>query len=99
MNERTEVWLRFIGYKLAEVVGAGVLSIGSYFIGRLMNSWLPKENQVTGWFIWWLTGFFGLIVTVAIVGVGVVWIMKNWELANEHTIERRRIIQQKKRKR
>jgi hypothetical protein len=85
MNERTEVWLRFFGYKLAELVGIGILSIGSYYIGKLMNSWMPKESQVTGWLILWFTGLFGLLMLILAVGLITIWIIKNWEWATEHT--------------
>lgn len=95
MNERAEIWLRFIGYKVAELVGVGVLSIGSYYLGKLMNSWMPEEIQVTGWFILWFTGLFGLLALVALVGLGLLFIVKNWEWATESTIERRRLKKQK----
>jgi hypothetical protein len=85
MNERTEIWLRFFLYKIFELVGIGIVSIGAYYIGWLMNTWLPEGYQVTGWFILWFTGLFGLLMIILAVGLIMIWIIKNWEIATEHT--------------
>jgi hypothetical protein len=85
MNDRTEVWLRFFGYKIAEILGVGIFSIGSYYLGWLMNSWMPEESRVTGWFILWFTGLFGLLMIILAIGLIMIWIIKNLEWATEHT--------------
>ena len=94
MEERTEIWLRLFLYKILELVGIGIISIGAYWFGRFLNKILPGSIEV-GWFGKWALGIIGILFISLIICLIVGWCLKNWEWAEEHTIEYRKKYRKK----
>ena len=95
MKEKTEIILRFILYKVVELIGIGIISIGAYYLGKLILHIWPPGIEVA-WFGTWLIGFLGVIIIAIIIFGLISWIMYNWELATEDTKESRRVDNDKK---